>query len=201
MDIFIVNVEKDTVDDVEGNKQGLVKEAHENTCMDISRFFYENGHAFNVASNPLFVNMLRSIGNYGRDLKEPTTHELNTTFFMAKEAYTQSIVDEVRKYMDSNMSVHYVGCVEGYEKKTVVKLPRKQSVWHSVLKLSSSSIRFNDNIRRAAVASGRHQTLPTKLLAIEPHIQNCVKPTFRVSSFTPSPISNFFWKLMQVDQC
>ncbi|KAK4835866.1 hypothetical protein QYF36_015482 [Acer negundo] len=52
--------------------------------------------------------------------------------------------------------------------------------------LSSSSIRFNDNIRRAAVASGRHQTLPTKLLAIEPHIQNCVKPTFRVSSFTPS---------------
>ncbi|TXG48967.1 hypothetical protein EZV62_024842 [Acer yangbiense] len=130
-----------TLKDLEGNKQGLDKEARENTCMDIARFFYENGRAFNVASSPSFVNMLRSVGNYGRDLKEPTTHELSTTLLMAEEVNTQSIVDEVRKHMDSNIGVHYVGWVEGYERKTIVKLPRKQSIWHSVLKFKLCKVR------------------------------------------------------------
>ncbi|KAK3200555.1 hypothetical protein Dsin_023970 [Dipteronia sinensis] len=38
---------------------------------------------------------------------------------------------------------------------------------------------FRHRFRLPAVAFGRHQSLPTKLLAIEPHIQNCLKPTFR----------------------
>ncbi|KAK2648527.1 hypothetical protein Ddye_016016 [Dipteronia dyeriana] len=94
MDRFL---EKDTVDDVEGNKQGLDKDARENTCMDIARFFYENGLPFNVANSPSFTNMLRLVGNYGCGLKGPTAHELSTTFLMAEEANTQSIVAEVKK--------------------------------------------------------------------------------------------------------
>ncbi|KAK2646644.1 hypothetical protein Ddye_021839 [Dipteronia dyeriana] len=94
MDRFL---EKDSMDVVEGSKQELDKDARENTCMDIARFFYENGLAFNVANSPSFTNMLRSVGNYGRGLKGPTAHELSTTLLMAEEANTQSIVAEVKK--------------------------------------------------------------------------------------------------------
>ncbi|KAK2650142.1 hypothetical protein Ddye_017631 [Dipteronia dyeriana] len=86
MDRFL---EKDTVDDVEGNRQGLDKDARENTCMEITIFFYENELLFNVANSPSFTNMLRSVGNYERGLKGPTAHELNTTFLMIEEANTQ----------------------------------------------------------------------------------------------------------------
>ncbi|TXG61019.1 hypothetical protein EZV62_012382 [Acer yangbiense] len=52
MDRFVVNVENDVVEDLGGSDKGmkgLEKEAHENTCLDIADFFYENGLAFNVA--------------------------------------------------------------------------------------------------------------------------------------------------------
>ncbi|KAK3198780.1 hypothetical protein Dsin_022195 [Dipteronia sinensis] len=98
MDRFVLNVEIDTVEDLGGNKQqGLGKEAREKMCIDIARFLYENGLAFNVASSLSFVNMLRSVESYRRGLKPSTTYELSTTLLIAKEANTQEIVAVVKK--------------------------------------------------------------------------------------------------------
>ncbi|KAK2638874.1 hypothetical protein Ddye_026669 [Dipteronia dyeriana] len=84
-DIFVLNIEKDTVEDLGGNKQrGLENEAGEKTCIDITRFFYENGLAFDVARCPLFVNMLCSVMRYGCGLKPPTTHELSITLLITE---------------------------------------------------------------------------------------------------------------------
>ncbi|KAK1581601.1 hypothetical protein Q3G72_007323 [Acer saccharum] len=98
MNRFVLNVEKDMVEDLGGNnQQGLKNEARQKTCIDIARFFYENGLAFNVNSSPSFVSMLRSVGSYGRGLKPPTAHELSNTLLIAEEANTQEIVAEVKK--------------------------------------------------------------------------------------------------------
>ncbi|KAK0577829.1 hypothetical protein LWI29_000872 [Acer saccharum] len=100
MDRFVMNVENEVVEDLEGNEKGmkgLEKEARENTCMDIADFFYENGLAFNVASSPSFTKMLRSVGSYGRGLKPPTAYELSTSLLIKGESNTQAIVDEVKK--------------------------------------------------------------------------------------------------------
>ncbi|TXG47921.1 hypothetical protein EZV62_027215 [Acer yangbiense] len=90
MDRFVLNVEEDHPEDVGGNKNE--KEARDKTCMDIGRFFFENGIAFNVASSPSFINMCRSIGNYGRGLKPPTAHELSTTILKTEEDNTKEIL-------------------------------------------------------------------------------------------------------------
>ncbi|TXG56985.1 hypothetical protein EZV62_018298 [Acer yangbiense] len=42
------------------------KEASKLVTLDVGRFIFENGIPFNVASSPLFVSMLRSVGDYGR---------------------------------------------------------------------------------------------------------------------------------------
>ncbi|KAI3764008.1 hypothetical protein L2E82_14008 [Cichorium intybus] len=54
------------------------KEHRNKVCLDIGRFFFENGIPFNCATSPPFINMLRSIGNYGCELKAPTMHEMKT---------------------------------------------------------------------------------------------------------------------------
>ncbi|KAK3225991.1 hypothetical protein Dsin_005853 [Dipteronia sinensis] len=100
MDRFVVNVENDVVEDLGGSDKGvkgLEKEARENTCLDIADFFYENGLAFNVASSPSFVKMLRSVGNYGRGLKSPTAYELSTSLLLKAEGKTQAVVEDVKK--------------------------------------------------------------------------------------------------------
>ncbi|KAK1568627.1 hypothetical protein Q3G72_026912 [Acer saccharum] len=98
MDRFVVNVENDTVEDFGGNEsQRTWKEARENTCLDMAEFFYENGLAFNVASSPSFVKMLRLAGSYERGLKPPTAHELSTSLLSKVEGNTQAIVEEVKK--------------------------------------------------------------------------------------------------------
>ncbi|KAK2663343.1 hypothetical protein Ddye_001917 [Dipteronia dyeriana] len=72
MDRFVVNVENKAVEDLRGSDKevkGLKKEARENTCSDIADFFYENGLAFNVASSPSFVKMLRLVRTYEHSFK------------------------------------------------------------------------------------------------------------------------------------
>ncbi|KAK2645468.1 hypothetical protein Ddye_020663 [Dipteronia dyeriana] len=75
MDRFLRNIENDSLEDLKGSQgtkqQRLEKEMREKTCSDIARFFYENGTDFNVGNNPSFINVLRSVGNYGHGLKAP----------------------------------------------------------------------------------------------------------------------------------
>ena len=52
---------------------------------------------FHVASSPSFVNMCRSLGNYGRGFKPPTPYELSTWILKEEEKTTKVFVAEVTK--------------------------------------------------------------------------------------------------------
>lgn len=93
MDRF-VGVEKDNGD---GKMTPAIAKEHRNqVCLDIGRFFYENGIPFNCARSPSYFNMLRSVGNFGRGLKPPTMHELRTWVLDEEVKTTSGIVDEIK---------------------------------------------------------------------------------------------------------
>ncbi|XP_023736233.1 uncharacterized protein LOC111884141 [Lactuca sativa] len=89
-------------DDEEGPTSGgkmtptTVREQRNKVCLDIGRFFYENGIPFNVANSPSFVSMLRSVGNYGRGLKPPTMYELRNWILQEEVKTTNATVDEIK---------------------------------------------------------------------------------------------------------
>ena len=96
MDRFLQNVEEG---EDEGNPVVITaseKELRDRTAQDIGRFFFENGIAFNVANSPSFINMLRSVGNFGRGLKPPTPYELSTTILNKEVDSTKEVVDSLK---------------------------------------------------------------------------------------------------------
>ncbi|KAK0603139.1 hypothetical protein LWI29_001783 [Acer saccharum] len=116
MDRFVTNIDEDKAELRGNNKQGSEEEAgskeeaRDRTSMDIAKFFFENGIAFNVASSPSFINMCRSVGNYGRGLKPPTSCELSTTILKEEESNTQAIVAEVKKtWTQTGVSIIFDG--------------------------------------------------------------------------------------------
>ncbi|KAK1587289.1 hypothetical protein Q3G72_011444 [Acer saccharum] len=116
MDRFVMNIDEDEAELRGNNKQGSEEEAgskeeaRDRTSMDIAKFFFENGIAFNVASSPSFINMCRSVGNYGRGLKPPTSCELSTTILKEEESNTQAIVAEVKKtWTQTGVSIIFDG--------------------------------------------------------------------------------------------
>ncbi|XP_031097010.1 uncharacterized protein LOC116001264 [Ipomoea triloba] len=72
------------------------KELRQQVCLDTGRFFYENAIPFNVARSPSFVNMLRSVGAYGRGLKPPTMYELRTWILKEELKTTKRFVDDIK---------------------------------------------------------------------------------------------------------
>ena len=74
-----------------------LKEQRNKVCLDIGRFFFENGIAFNVARSPAFINMLRSVGDYGHGFKVPSMHEMRTWILEEEYNTTTKIVDEIKK--------------------------------------------------------------------------------------------------------
>ncbi|KAH6808014.1 hypothetical protein C2S51_029122 [Perilla frutescens var. frutescens] len=72
------------------------KELRNQVCLDIGRFFYENGIPFNCARSASFTNMVCFIGNYGRGLKAPTMYELRTRILNEEEKTTIAFVDEIK---------------------------------------------------------------------------------------------------------
>lgn len=72
------------------------KEHRNQVCLDIGRFFFENGLPFNIATSPSFPNMLRSVANYGRGLKPPSMHELRSWILDKEEETTSQIVDDIK---------------------------------------------------------------------------------------------------------
>ena len=75
MDRFVVNIDDDTPPEIGRTTiitTANAKEQRNRVCLDIGRFFFENGISFNVASIPFFTNMCMLIGNYGRGFKPPT---------------------------------------------------------------------------------------------------------------------------------
>lgn len=96
MDRFVVDVDAGD-DDATTRRTVFSKEARNAVCLDIGRFFFENGIPFNVADSPSFINMCRSIGNYGRALKPPTPYELSSWILKEEEKTTKAFVEEVKK--------------------------------------------------------------------------------------------------------
>ncbi|WOL00999.1 hypothetical protein Cni_G09712 [Canna indica] len=47
---------------------------------DICRCLYDNALLFNLVKSPLFTQMVKSISEYGRDLKPPSYHEVRVTY-------------------------------------------------------------------------------------------------------------------------
>ncbi|XP_039117838.1 uncharacterized protein LOC120253587 [Dioscorea cayenensis subsp. rotundata] len=102
MDRFVTNV--DGEDEVDTGTQPTItptatnsKEARNLVCLDIGRFFFENGIAFNVIKSPSFANMVMSIGNYGRGLKRPSIHELRNWILNEEIKTTNKIVEEMKR--------------------------------------------------------------------------------------------------------
>ncbi|KAL5543424.1 hypothetical protein UlMin_007208 [Ulmus minor] len=74
-----------------------LKEQRNKVCLDIGRFFFENGIAFNVARSPTFINMLRSVRDYGHGFKVSSMHEMRTWILEEEYNTTTKIVDEIKK--------------------------------------------------------------------------------------------------------
>ncbi|KAH6755268.1 hypothetical protein C2S53_016212 [Perilla frutescens var. hirtella] len=72
------------------------KELRNQVCLDIGKFFYENGIPFNCARSASFTNMVRSIGNYGQGFKAPTMCELRTWILNEEEKTTVAFVDDIK---------------------------------------------------------------------------------------------------------
>lgn len=94
MDRFVLDVDGDAEPDSNPRNE---KEAINQTKLDVGRFFFENGIPFNVVNSPSFISMCRSIGNFGRGFKPPTSYELSTWILDEEVKTTQTIVDEVKK--------------------------------------------------------------------------------------------------------
>ncbi|XP_058004191.1 uncharacterized protein LOC131180729 [Hevea brasiliensis] len=51
------------------------KELRERACVAIARWMYDVGIAFNAVNYDSFGEMIRAIGNYGKEMKPPSFHE------------------------------------------------------------------------------------------------------------------------------
>lgn len=60
---------------------------------DICKCIYGNALPFNLLRSPLFVQMLKSVGEYGRGLKPPTYHEVRVS--LLKKA-----IDNIQKCLE-----------------------------------------------------------------------------------------------------
>lgn len=85
------------LDDEQHVMSQSAQERRENVCLDIGRFVFENGLPFHIASSPSFANMIRSVGDYGRGLKPPSSYELKTWILTEEVNTTTKMVDEVKK--------------------------------------------------------------------------------------------------------
>ncbi|KAL4582800.1 hypothetical protein LXL04_007359 [Taraxacum kok-saghyz] len=99
MDKFVANLQDDDEGPLDEEKMTptKAKEQRNKVCMDIGKFFFDNGISFDPSSSASFPSMLRSVGNYGRDFKPPTMHELRTWVLDEEVKTTTTIVDDIRE--------------------------------------------------------------------------------------------------------
>ncbi|GKV13629.1 hypothetical protein SLEP1_g24618 [Rubroshorea leprosula] len=73
------------------------KELRAETIQYIARFFYQNGISFNVARSESFKLMVEAIGQYGKNLKPPSYHELRVSCLNKELEYTKKLMEYHRK--------------------------------------------------------------------------------------------------------
>ncbi|KAI0513379.1 hypothetical protein KFK09_009396 [Dendrobium nobile] len=71
------------------------REARRRVCKDIGRFFYENVISFNVATSPVYCNMIRSVGAFERGIvdaeKKPAMSFIYNAMDEAKEMVASNV--------------------------------------------------------------------------------------------------------------
>ena len=88
------------------------KEARENVCGDITRWFLDAGLAFNVVNYPSFDKMIQSIGLYGPGLKPPSMYEVKNTVVQ--------IEDNKKEWASKGCSLMSDGWRDSVAKKDIV---------------------------------------------------------------------------------
>nr|KYP43790.1 hypothetical protein KK1_034770 [Cajanus cajan] len=64
---------------------------------EICNCIYGNALPFNLVRNPLFIQMLKVIGEYGKGLKPPTFHEVRVSFL-------KKVIDNIQKNLEKYKS-------------------------------------------------------------------------------------------------
>ncbi|XP_020698286.1 uncharacterized protein LOC110110965 [Dendrobium catenatum] len=98
MDRFMLNIDnEENINTQDIQPPTATKELRNRVCLDIARFIYENGILFNVVRSRSWINMLRSVGSYGRGLQLPRMYELRTWMLNEEVKTTSKMVDDVKK--------------------------------------------------------------------------------------------------------
>ncbi|XP_061363140.1 uncharacterized protein LOC133306777 [Gastrolobium bilobum] len=63
---------------------------------DICRCIYGNALPFNLVKSPLFINMVKSISEYGRGLKPPTYHEVRVSYLKKEVDFVHTSLDKYK---------------------------------------------------------------------------------------------------------
>ncbi|CAN7074944.1 unnamed protein product, partial [Brassica oleracea var. botrytis] len=97
------------------------KEAREDVCGDITRWFLDAGLAFNAVNYPSFDKMIRSIGLYGPGLKPPSMYELRAPL-LNKEVHNTlvQIEDNKKEWASKGCSLMSDGWRDSVAKKDIV---------------------------------------------------------------------------------
>ncbi|KAG4943919.1 hypothetical protein JHK84_047983 [Glycine max] len=87
-------------------RQKSVNESYNKASRDravqyISRFFFRNGIAFNVAKSKSFKLMIEAIGTYGSHLKPPSYHELRVPVLKKELEYTKGLCQMFVRSVDA----------------------------------------------------------------------------------------------------
>jgi len=72
------------------------KSEREDTCQQISLFFYNNAIPFNVARSEEFTKMVEMISKHGPGIKPPSYHEIRVKYLKQQIEKTNQILEEHR---------------------------------------------------------------------------------------------------------
>nr|KYP34797.1 hypothetical protein KK1_044202 [Cajanus cajan] len=99
-----LDVENGTVKGKEGTSKIFKQKTMNEVCKDrefviqeICKCIYGNALPFNLVRSPLFIQMLKVVGEYGRGLKPPTYHEVRVSFL-------KKAVDNIQKSLEKYRS-------------------------------------------------------------------------------------------------
>ncbi|KAK3193544.1 hypothetical protein Dsin_024854 [Dipteronia sinensis] len=113
--------------------------------MDMDIFFFENGVAFNIANNPSYINMCRSIGSYECGLKPPTAYELLTSILKAEESNTQPSIAKASNFLYNH------GCVLALIKTHT----KKELIWPASTRFAITYLTLENSYKEKKQISHR----------------------------------------------
>jgi hypothetical protein len=81
------------------------KQEREEVCIQICRFFYTSAISFNGVKNPEFIKMVQMIGQYGKNLKPPSYHEIRVKYLKLEVQRTMNLVAEFKEWKKKGCTI------------------------------------------------------------------------------------------------